>query len=584
MRFPPEFLTELKYRNDIESVIGGFVELRRRGRTLQGLCPFHSEKTPSFVVYSETQSYYCFGCNAGGDVITFIQGIENLGYVEAVKVLADRAGLRLPEEPDDAAAKLRLRAQEACREAARYFYGELYAPGGRAALDYLLKRGLTDKTIKKFGLGFAPDSWDHCVLHLRDKGFRESELQAAGLATRGRNGGLYSYFRGRVMFPIIDRRGAVIGFGGRVIGEGGPKYLNSPDTPLFKKTQNLYGLNFSKNTRESYFILTEGYMDAIAVMKAGYDNVVATLGTALTAEQARLLSRYTKEVVIAYDGDAAGQKATERAIGVLKQVGLGVKVLSLGGSGAKDPDEFLIKYGRDRFSILVEHAGDSTAHQLALCKIGLSLDEERGRLQYLQRAVPIVGELQSPLERDIYIGKLAEEAKVGKSAIEAAVTNYIKSEKGKARQKERRATPAGGDSRAAKLNPARGRNLKAVAAEERLLMGLILHPDRLAAADAVLGGEMFSELNGKIYREIARQLSADSRIALSGTELSSEEVGYLSGLIAKSAELPVDADELLACAREIARQKQKPTAADVAASSDEELEGIIEHIRQSKKK
>ena len=309
MAFPESFLQELKLRNDITELVSSYITLKRRGRNMVGLCPFHGEKTPSFNIYTENGSFYCFGCGVGGDVITFVMKMENLDYVDAVKFLAQRAGMDMPEDSyDDSMSKLRTRVYEANREAARYYYKILYSPDGKNGLDYFHGRMLTDRTIRHFGLGFADDDWSSLSDYLIGKGFSKNELVAANLAVKQRNGnGIYDRFRNRVMFPIIDLRGNVIAFGGRIMTDEKPKYLNTSDTPVFKKSENLFSLNNAKNSGSRTLILCEGYMDVIAVNQAGFQNAVATLGTALTREQAMLMKRYADEVVICYDSDEAGQ-------------------------------------------------------------------------------------------------------------------------------------------------------------------------------------------------------------------------------------------------------------------------------------
>ena len=339
MALPDGFLYELKERSDIADVVSGYVNLKRRGRDMVGLCPFHSEKTPSFNLYPENGSFYCFGCGAGGDVITFIMKIENLDYIEAVKFLAQRAGIEVPENSyDDGMGKLRMRIFEANREAARFYNKKLYEPEGKEGLDYLYRRELPDNIIRRFGLGYSPKSRYALCDHLRSLGFKDSEIVAANLAFRSQDGRrIVDRFSDRVMFPIIDLRGNVIGFGGRILTDQKPKYLNTSDTPAFKKSANLFSLNNAKNTGERTLILCEGYMDVIALSKAGFKNAVATLGTALTAEQAILMKRYADEVIICYDADEAGQKATARAISLLRNAGLVIRVLSI--PEGKDPDE-----------------------------------------------------------------------------------------------------------------------------------------------------------------------------------------------------------------------------------------------------
>ncbi|MBQ5630317.1 MAG: DNA primase [Ruminococcus sp.] len=315
MAFPEGFIYELKARNDITEVISNYISLKRRGRNMVGLCPFHGEKTPSFNIYTETDSFYCFGCGASGDVISFIMKIENLDYLDAVRYLAQRAGIEVPDNSyDSSMSNLRKRIFEANREAARFYYRTLISPAGRTGQDYLRRRMLTDATIRHFGLGFAPDSWTALSDYLIDKGFKPDELISANLSVRRRNGkGVIDRFRGRVMFPIIDLRGNVIAFGGRIMTDEKPKYLNSSDTPVFKKSENLFSLNNAKNSGSRALLLCEGYMDVISVNQAGFQNAVASLGTALTSEQASLMKRYADEIIICYDADEAGQKATARA-------------------------------------------------------------------------------------------------------------------------------------------------------------------------------------------------------------------------------------------------------------------------------
>lgn len=350
---PQSFIEELRLNCDIESVISSYVQLRRRGRILTGLCPFHSEKTGSFTVYPESQSFYCFGCGAGGDVIGFIRRIENLDYVEAIRFLAGRAGMTVPDDArEDRTAMLKTKILEMNREAAHFYFEKLIAPEGKSALNYLLGRGLTPKTIKHFGLGYAPTGRNNLTDMLSKKGFKYEDMEAACLARRGKNGGYYDVFRDRVMFPIIDLRGNVIGFGGRKMEGDGPKYYNSPDTPVFKKTKNLFALNFAKKQKLDNLILCEGYMDVIAMHQAGFTQAVASLGTSLTADQCRLAASYTDEAVLAYDSDEAGQKATRRAINLLDEAGIRSRVLSI--EGAKDPDEFIKKFGAARFKRLIE--------------------------------------------------------------------------------------------------------------------------------------------------------------------------------------------------------------------------------------
>ncbi len=354
MAFPDQFILELKQNNPIDTVMSSYVSLNRRGRNCVCLCPFHSEKSPSCTVYMDNGSFYCFGCGTGGDVITFVMKIENLSYVEAIKFLADRAGMTMPDEAkNNEASQIKSRVLEINRTAARFFHNTLAkSPDGEKGRRYFAERQLSPATITKYGLGYAPDDWHKLSNHLKSQGYTEDELVTANLCARGKNDGIYDLFRDRAIFPIIDLRGNVIAFGGRIIDGSGPKYLNSSDTPVFKKSRNLFSLNFAKKSEEKRLILAEGYMDVIAINQAGFENVVATLGTALTQEQARLMSQYAEEIIIAYDSDGAGQNATHKAINLLSEVGVRTKIIRM--EGAKDPDEYIKKFGAARFRHLLD--------------------------------------------------------------------------------------------------------------------------------------------------------------------------------------------------------------------------------------
>ncbi len=370
MALPELFLQDLKLRNSIEDIASSYVQFKRRGRNMVGLCPFHNEKTPSFHLYPESGSFYCFGCGVGGDVITFIRRIENLDYIEAVKFLADRAGLPMPETGvDDTISKLRVRILEINRETARFYHSVLRNSEGKKGLDYFLQRHLLPATITHFGLGFAPATRFALVDHLKNKGYTVEEMIQSNVAVKTRSGRVADRFFNRVMFPIIDLRGNVIAFGGRTMTDQKPKYLNTSDTLVFKKSYGLFAMNFAKNSGEQQLILAEGYMDVIALHQAGFVNAIAGLGTALTTEQVHLISRYAKEVILAYDADQAGQKATSRAIEMLRSVGLQVKILSI--TGGKDPDEYIRSFGEQgavRFKQLIEKSGNDVEYRLQKIK------------------------------------------------------------------------------------------------------------------------------------------------------------------------------------------------------------------------
>jgi len=425
-------ISEIKYRTNIEQLIGEYVQLKKRGTTLVGLCPFHSEKTPSFTVWPQDGHYHCFGCGAGGDVITFVRQIENLEYPEAVEFLAKRAGIEIPKtalEQDNSRQKLRI--LELNRFAARWFHERLFSPEGAQGLAYLKKRRLSDKTIKRFGLGFAPNTWDGLRKAANAAGFSDGELAGAFLVSRKNEA--IDMFRNRVMFPIIDSTGGIIAFGGRVLDDGLPKYINSSDTPVFKKSRNLFALNFAKKAKTGNLILAEGYMDVIMLHQAGFSQAVATLGTALTQEQARLMARYADKVVIAYDSDKAGTAATQRAYEILRDAGISARVLEM--KDAKDPDEYIKKFGSDRFAALLEGSADALSFKLRAikAKYDLSLPEEKTAC--LKEIASELANLESDVETDVYAAKAAEDLSADKKALLSEITRLRRS-RAKRRQKE----------------------------------------------------------------------------------------------------------------------------------------------------
>lgn len=580
---PQSFIEELKMHCDIESVISSYVQLKRRGRILVGLCPFHSEKTGSFTVYPESQSFYCFGCGAGGDAIGFIRRIENLEYVEAIKLLAQRAGMTVPEDAaEDRTAKLKTRILEMNREAARFYYDRLIEPQGEAALRYLLGRGLLPKTIKHFGLGYAPAQWSTLTDMLAKKGYNYEEMEAACLSRRGKNGGYYDVFRDRVMFPIIDLRGNVIGFGGRKMTGDGPKYYNSPDTPVFKKTKNLFALNFAKkNGKMPYLILCEGYMDVIAMHQAGFTQAVASLGTSLTSDQCRLAAAYTDEAVLAYDSDEAGQKATRRAIGLLDEAGIRSRVLSI--TGAKDPDEFIKKYGGARFKQLIE--GSAGAVEYELDKIGskYETDTPEGKIMALKEAVNLLAEMKNPLEREIWAAKLAEDYGTAKEGILAQVTAKLR-RRAKAENFRSVAAPA---VRTAYANiiPEKLKNPAAAAAEERLLGAALRNPEAFKSLSGKISGEDFvCALYRRIFESAADAAAAGYELSLSsfGEYFSLEEQNVIARLFTAARESHYTEADALDAAAVMKKLREKKTDAEIADLSGAELSAYIEKMRREK--
>lgn len=441
MAFDQSFLDELTARCDIVDVVSRYVQLKRSGANYFGLCPFHNEKSPSFSVSPDKQIFYCFGCGQGGGVISFIRRAEGLEFPDAVAFLAKQCGLPLPEDKHDPhAGKRRERMLNLMRDAARFFYAELWKPENRKVQQYFSGRGLSRKTMNRFGLGYAPDSFFATMDAMLAKGYTKEELLACGLAARSEKGNLYDKFRNRVMFPIIDQRGNVIAFGGRVMDDSKPKYLNSPETSIFHKGRNLFALNLARKTKNDYFILAEGYMDVIALHQAGFDSAVASLGTSLTEEQARLIARHTKNIVISYDADGAGQAASQRAIDILKKTDLSVKVLKI--PGAKDPDEFIREKGPDAFRRLIERSENHNAFRLEAIAAKFDLDEDEERVNFLREAAFMLAQIDNAVEREVYAGRAAKMANVSLDAISVEVRRALairRSQQKKAQHRDVRA-------------------------------------------------------------------------------------------------------------------------------------------------
>lgn len=582
---PESFIEELKYRSDIEQLISRYTNLKRSGRNLSGLCPFHSEKTPSFVVYPENNSFYCFGCGAGGDVVTFVRMAEHLEYIEALRFLAERAGMTLPDEvQNDGAAKLKMRMLELNRQAARFFNSVLNSAEGRRGMAYLQSRGLSPNMIRKFGLGYAPDSWDALKGHLTQQGFTEDEMAAAAVIRKSDKGGSYDQFRDRVMFPIIDLRGGVIGFGGRVLGDARPKYLNSSDTVIFKKSRGLFAMNFAKATKRGQLILCEGYMDAIAIHQAGFDNAVATLGTALTPEQARLIAQYTAEVIISYDSDAAGQKATQRASQLFSQTGVRVRVLSV--TGAKDPDEYIKKYGAARFEKLFEGSANATEYQIQGLKSRFALDTDDGKVGFLREFCALMARLPSQVEADIYTNRIASELSVSREAI-LQQTAALK--KRAARQQEKKYDASlkiyAQEVPNQKRDPQRAANLRYALAEDKLIAALMKNPDYAKdISEKIAPAQLVTDFNRDIFSVLIHRLleGRDVDLINLSSQLSVEQMNRLSHLLATNREHSFTLNDALDYVAVIKERQQQPTHEQVGAMTEEELKAFISGIAARK--
>lgn len=582
---PESFLNELKYRCDIEQTIGSYLPLRRRGRNLTGLCPFHSEKTPSFTVYPENQSFFCFGCGAGGDIISFIRRIENLDYIEAVRFLAQRVGMELPENAEDGSHQLRLKVQEMNRAAAKYYNTMLMSDSGKTARSYLVGRGMTKGMVTKFGVGYAPDGWQGLADHLHAKGYTNDEMVAAALVSRNKNGGVYDSFRDRVIFPIIDLRGSVIGFGGRIMQGTGPKYLNSSDTLVFKKSRNLFALNLAKSTKRKQLLLAEGYMDVISIYQAGFDNAVATLGTALTEEQARLIAGYTGEVVIAYDSDGAGQTATKRAVDLLERVGVKIKILSM--EGAKDPDEYIKKFGADRFELLID--GSKSALDFEINKLSGKHDTAtaEGRIGFLQDFVQLMANTPSPIQRDVYISKVCRELEVDRQAVTVQLASIMKRKRAAQSKKEsKELRPYTEGSPLTKGDFQRQKFPRESIAAERLIAYLIKNPNRLGWVQQNITEEMIlSPVDLDIYRavrdRIALGLSPDMMsLCAVLTQDRGDRLSEIISVDGGSNISDAEAEDYIQALRSRAEHK-KPE--EVGQLEDEELERYITSLSAHKK-
>ena len=529
MAIPDRFLDELIARTDIVDLVSESVRLTKKGRNYWGLCPFHSEKTPSFSVSADKQIYKCFGCGKGGGAINFVMELDNLPFRDAVAVLAKRAGLEVPDSGYSAGAKERREKLLAInKQAARTFHQWLYAPEGAEGLAYLQRRGLSRRTLTSFGLGFAPNRWDALIQALGQQGYDKRDLLDAGLAVSNQDGRIYDRFRNRVMFPIIDIRGEVIGFGGRVMDDSTPKYLNSPDTPVYNKSRNVFALNIAKKSKAGRVILTEGYMDTISLHQAGFDSAVASLGTALTPEHAQLLSRYFPEAIIAYDGDGAGVSAAQRAIPLLERAGMKVRVLRV--TGAKDPDEFIKQFGRDAFLRLLDQSENQVDYRLEQIRKKYDLSDDSQKVGFLQEAAQLLSSLPSAVEREIYGRHAAETAGVSPEAVAQEVKKAFQRRlrKEQKQQERRDLTPA------IQLQPkSRGlryENIRSARAEEGVLRLLLLDPSLHRELTQLRPEEFSSPLLGKAYALLLRRAEEglSTQLSLLAGELTGEEMDHLT--------------------------------------------------------
>lgn len=582
MPLPDSFIQDLIARNDIEAVVSSYVRLKRTGQNLVGLCPFHGEKTPSFTVFPSTASFYCFGCGAAGDVITFIKRMENLDYLDAVRFLADRAGLKMPDnQVNDATSRLRMRILEANREAARFYHHYLYSPEGRKGLEYYYSRGYTDKTIRHFGLGYASEGWDTLLRFLRQKGFKDEELTAAFLAKRSSRGSMFDIFHHRVIVPIIDIRGNVIGFGGRILDDSKPKYINTSDTLVFKKTNNLFGLNFAKSTGKK-LILCEGYMDVIALHQAGFTNAVAALGTSFTADHARLLSRYADEVTLIFDSDAAGQKGAQRAIGLIRETGVDIRVVAV--PNGKDPDEFIRTNGAERFKLLLERAANDVEYRLMQIGLKYDLGSADGKAGYLREAAELLAGLPNSIERDVYAGKLSKEFSVSKEAILTQVGDLANKRRKQQKASQLSRIVRQEEDAVKRINPEAEKYPRAVKAEEAILGTLLLHPDLILPISREISADLFvTPFNRGLYGRLLERQSKGLLVELAflAADYDEEKMAYITRMVHEAQERSGTLEEVRSYV-EILRREQVSRTLENPELPAEQIRDILEELRRQK--
>ena len=580
MAFPQAFIDELIARNPIEDVVGQRVNLRRSGSNMFGLCPFHGEKTASFSVAPDKGIYYCFGCHKGGGVINFVMELEGLSYPDAVRNLAERCGMEVPE---DEQYQSRYRAQERLlalhKEAARFFHSQLYAPIGADALRYALGRGMPKSTLTKFGIGYAPDSWDMLVKAMQAKGYTKQELIDSGLVTQSRkNDNIFDRFRDRLMFPIIDIRGNVIGFGGRIMNNNDPnaaKYLNSPETLIFNKRKNLFGLNYAKKSKLGYLILVEGYMDAIALHQYGFDCAVASLGTSLTEDHAVLISRYVEQVVLIYDGDEAGQRATRRAIPILEKAGIRVKVLQM--KDAKDPDEYLKKYGADKFRLLLEGSSNRVEYQLnAICR-KYDLKEDDQKVRYVHESAELISTLTSSVQREVYGARVAEKAGISFDAMQMELKKAYKRRMDREKREQEKIDLAPVKNLQPRTRTIRYDNMKSAMAEEGVIALALLDPSLMDKASELTGQHFSVPVLGKVYDQMRSMYREGMEVTLASVmDLTPEEMSHVVEMCHRR-EGTVSEAAFLDCANTILQISQSGKI-----DTDEDLLALLDKMKESK--
>ena len=560
--FSQTFLDELIARNDIVDVVGSYVALTPKGGSYWGCCPFHNEKTPSFHVLQDKQFYHCFGCKKGGGVINFIMEIENLSYSDAVRFLAKRVNMEVPEDRASADAnRLRKRLLALNRDAARWYYDVLQSSDGAAVRAYLDKRAIQRKIAVRFGMGASPDSWDALLRAMTAKGYTKQELLTAGLIVANKTGGFYDKFRNRLMLPVIDVRGDVVGFGSRVIDKSEPKYMNSTETPVYSKRRVLYGLNLAKKTKRPNMILCEGNLDVVTLHQAGFDNAVASMGTALTTEQIRLLGRYTKELVLCYDNDNAGQLATERALEMLNNTEFTVRVLKLprrladGEYVKQDADDFIKFQGAPAFERLLSGSENGVEFRMAQVAAKYDLRSDQGRIDYTAEISQVLSELDNAVEREVYANRAAEAAGLSPDAMRQEVERAVRRRRYNARKKQERQELSPALTVQPVQRGSRYTNLRSAMAEEGVIRLLHLDPALFGDTPPLQPEEFSSPLLGKIYGTMWRQRHNRSGLSALTAELTGEEMSHLTTLLQKP-ESTANASQALADYIRVIREEQ----------------------------
>ena len=588
MRLSADFMDRLKDANRIDDIMSNYVQIKRAGSVSKCLCPFHSEKTASCTIYPDTQSFYCFGCGAGGDVITFIMKIENLDYLEAVKMLAERSGIPLPEDSSkgDDTVRKKQRLYEINREAARFFFNNLRSPNGKVGLKYLIDRGLKPETIQKYGLGFAENKWTSLKDYMLMKGYYENELVEASLLGRSQSGRTYDFFKNRVMFPFFDLRGNVIAFGGRTLDpDDTRKYLNSRETMVFKKNKTLFSLNFAKDSavKKKQLLLCEGNMDVISMNQAGFENTVATCGTAITPEHARMMSQYCKEVVICYDSDQAGQKASKKAIDLLAEVGLQTRIIKM--DGAKDPDEYIKKFGATRFKLLIDKSDNAVDFELNKAKTGLDIENsDIDRIEYIKKSYDILSQIENDIDREVFIKSFVKRMNISEETAFREVENRIRKRQSFDRRKQWQRLYRNTVSPSNDSTPSASSFNKQLKCEEGVLYYLYQNPEQADFISDALPAERFvTDINRRIYSSLLFKIKNDLDFSISSfnSEFSPDEMGNIANIFGRRREIPVD-KQVLTDYINVLNSHNNINQQSVDEMSDDQLLRFTEQMRSKK--